>query len=268
MVDKNDALLREVDEELRRERWEKLWERNGIYLIAAALLVVAVVGGRQIWDWRQASLAAEGGARYEQALAALDAGKSDDAEKALAEIANSNHDGYRSLAELQRAGRELKAGNPKNALAIFEALGSGKASDETIRNFARVQAASIRLSDADFTEIKNRLNDLAEGSTPWRVPAREIIGTAAVKAGKFEEARGILMPLLIDANLPDGARKRTELLLSMLAASELNQGTSAAAAPPAANAGPGPTSAQPATPTAAPAPAAATNPGTAPAAPK
>ena len=45
MADDRDSLLREVDEELRREQMQKLWDRyNGLILGAAALVVLAVGG--------------------------------------------------------------------------------------------------------------------------------------------------------------------------------------------------------------------------------
>ena len=45
MVDNNDNLFREVEEELRRERMEKLWKQYGNYVIAAAALIVIIVLG-------------------------------------------------------------------------------------------------------------------------------------------------------------------------------------------------------------------------------
>ena len=44
-------IIREVDEELRRERMMKLWERYGIYVVAVAVLVVVAVGGWRVWEW-------------------------------------------------------------------------------------------------------------------------------------------------------------------------------------------------------------------------
>ena len=37
-------IFHEVDEEVRRERLQKLWERYSIYIIALAVLIVAGVG--------------------------------------------------------------------------------------------------------------------------------------------------------------------------------------------------------------------------------
>jgi len=38
-------IFREVDEEVRRDQFKKLWERYGIFFIALAVLFVAAVGG-------------------------------------------------------------------------------------------------------------------------------------------------------------------------------------------------------------------------------
>ena len=46
MADDNDSLLREVQEEIRREQMEKLWQRyNGLIFGAAALIVFLSRGG-------------------------------------------------------------------------------------------------------------------------------------------------------------------------------------------------------------------------------
>ena len=37
-------IFNEVDEEVRRERLQKLWERYSIYIVVAAVLIVAGIG--------------------------------------------------------------------------------------------------------------------------------------------------------------------------------------------------------------------------------
>ena len=44
-----DPLLKEIDEELRHERFAKLWQRFGNWVIGVALAVVVVVAGHQGW---------------------------------------------------------------------------------------------------------------------------------------------------------------------------------------------------------------------------
>ena len=94
MVDKNDSLAREIDEELRRERLEKLWERYGMYVLGVAGAIVVAVGGYQLYDQHKKSVAAESGARYEDAVKLIEQVKTDDAQKALLQIISSGHSGY------------------------------------------------------------------------------------------------------------------------------------------------------------------------------
>jgi hypothetical protein len=233
MVDKNDALSREIDEELRREKLEKLWEQYGTYVLGAAAALVLAVGGYQVYDQRKKSFAAENGARYDAAVTLIEQSKTEEAQKALSEILASGHAGYSSLAQLQLAGIHLKANRPKDALAVFEALATSPSADADIKTFALLQAAALRLGDADFTELQNRLKPVAEGSTAWRFQAREILGTAAFKAGKFDDARSQLTPLLADSETPRAALDRVQLILAAMASADAGKSDAAAAAPAA-----------------------------------
>jgi hypothetical protein len=232
MVDKNDALSREIDEELRREKLEKLWEQYGTYVLGAAAALVLAVGGYQIYEQRKKSFAAENGARYDAAVTLIEQSKTDDAQKALSEVLASGHAGYASLAQLQLAGIHLKANRPQDALTVFEALATSPSADADIKTFALLQAAALRLGQADFTELQNRLKPVAEGSTAWRFQARELLGTAAFKAGKFDDARAQLTPLLADPETPRAALDRIQLILAAMASADAGK----AAAGPAATA--------------------------------
>lgn len=234
MVDKNDALSREIDEELRRERLEKLWEQYGTYVLGAAAALVLAVGGYQVYEQRKKSFAAENGARYDAAVTLIEQSKTEDAQKALTEILASGHAGYASLAQLQVAGIHLKANRPKDALAVFEALATSPSADADIKTFALLQAAALRLGEADFTELQNRLKPIAEGSTAWRFQARELLGTAAFKAGKFDEARSQLTPLLADSETPRAALDRVQLILAAMASADAGKSGAVPAAPAAA----------------------------------
>lgn len=236
MVDKNDSLFREVDEELRREQFTKLWERYGIYVIGAALAIVIVVGGVKLWEARQLAAAQADGAEYEAAVALASSGKAEDATKAFEALGAKSGDGYAALAELSLAGAQLKAGKRSEALAIFDKLADDRATDPLLADFARMQAAALRLGEADFTEMQNRLKPLAGDDSSWRYAARELLGTAALKAGKLDEARTTLSPLLADPNLPRGAAERINRLMAEIATAELAPAASTLVPAPAGDA--------------------------------
>jgi hypothetical protein len=80
-------IIREVDEELRHERYMKLWDRYGLYLVGAALIVVIGVGGWRGYEWYSAREAAKSGARFEAAMQLSADGKRAEAEAAFNELA-------------------------------------------------------------------------------------------------------------------------------------------------------------------------------------
>ena len=234
MVDKDDALIREVHEELRREQWAKLWDRYGTYALGVALALIAVMGGYRVWEAKQLARSEAAGAEYTEALRLTATGKADEAAKKLESLATSGPGGYAALAELQRAGSLLKSSRPADALAVFEKISKDGAVESMLRDFASIQAATLRLGEADFTEMQNRLTPLKAAGNTWRHNAHELLGLAAIKAGKLDDARAALGALLGDPETPQGALERARVMLGSIAASELAKAAGDAAAPAAA----------------------------------
>lgn len=228
MADNNDALFREVEAELARERWEKLWKDYGSYVIAGAALIVAVVGGKQWWDQRQRTLAEAAGAKYEQALELVTSGKAEEGEKALSELAKSGPTGYATLAELNLVGAALKAGKTDEALAILDKVATS-APDPLIASYAKLQAASLEMGKGDYSAVQNRLQSLTVDTSPWRLLAKELLATAAWKAGKADEAKTLLTGLLAEPGLSREASGRITSVLASITGAEMANGSKAPA---------------------------------------
>src|SRR5688572_4133674 len=110
MVDQRDSLAREIDEELRREQLLKLWDAYGTYVIVAAVLIIAGIGGYKFYEHRRATAAEVAGAKL--AIAAREAAQDKKAEsqKALEDIAKTAPTNYGVLARLRLAAAEREAG--------------------------------------------------------------------------------------------------------------------------------------------------------------
>ena len=234
MSQQDDGLLREVEEELRRERLEKIWKQYGTYILAAALVIVLGVLGFKYWENHRLTAAQTSGSSYEEAMILVNEKKEGSAEKEFEKIAVDGAGGYRSLAQLQLAGAQNKQGKKADAIATYEALANDGSADPMLRDFARLQAAGLRIGEAYFTEIENRLTPLMGDQSPWRFSARELLGLAAFKAGKTTEARTILTPLFVDQSAPQSITERAQIVMAEIAAGEIAKKTPtpAAATPP------------------------------------
>lgn len=243
MADNNDSLLREVEEELRREQMQKIWKRYNGLILGAAVLIVLAVAGYKFLETRRITAAETGGAEFMAAEKLSDDKKKDEAAKAFKAIAESGPAGYAALAKLHLAGAEVKEGKAADAVATYDSLAKQPGADDLLKNFAQLQAASLRMADADYEEIQNRLTSLIADNAPFAKSARELLGIAAYKAKKYDEARKYLEPLLVDPNASDDLQERVKVIMSGIATAEV-----AANTPPAATPAPAVTAAEPAKP--------------------
>jgi hypothetical protein len=214
-----DALAREIDEELRRERLQKLWAQYGTYIVAAVLTMVLGIGGYNWWQSRKIAASERAGQQFEQALELTTAGSVEEARKVLQSIGSASGGGYPTLAQLTLAGQAVKEGKTDAAIAAYDAA-AARASDPLIKDFARLQSTALKIESSDFTEVQNRLNDLIGDKSPWRYLAREVVGVSAIRSGKLDEARNLLAPLSADARAPAAVRERAGALMNLVVAAE------------------------------------------------
>jgi hypothetical protein len=234
MVDRSDSFLREVQDEIRRDQFMKLWERFGIVAIAAVVLLFVGVG---VYKWNESSRIAseqKAGANFEAATRLAAEGKADEALKAFEAIAKNGPSGYAALARLRVAAEHVKAARTAEALAAYEAISADAGTDQLLRDFATLQAAVLRLDQADWTEMKNRLTPLLDEAKPWHAEAREVLGIAALKAGNNEEATKLFEQLLGDRATTSGVSRRAQEMLAVLTDRAAAKSAPGAVAPPKA----------------------------------
>lgn len=220
MADDNDSLLREVQEEIRRERMEKIWQRYNGLIIGAAVLIVLAVGGYRYLETRRIASAEAAGANFAAAEQLVQDDKKEEAGKAFAKIAESGPAGYAALARFHIAGAAVEAGKTEEAIAAYESVAKNPSVDPLLKNFAEVQIAALQIGKADFTDVQNRLTPLASDDSGYKTTAQELLGLAAFKAGKLAEARQHLEPLLLDASASRGLQERVKIMLTEIARRE------------------------------------------------
>jgi hypothetical protein len=208
-------IIREIDEELRRERLQKLWERYGVYVIGAALAIVLVVAGWRAWEWYVAREAAKAGARFETALQLATENKHGEAEELLGALAKDAPTGYRLLARF-RAASELALRDRQAGAAAFDALGNDGSIEPALRDLAKVRAALVLVDSAAPAEIAGRLEPLIAGNSAFKASAREVLALSRYRAGELQAARKLYGEILFDAESPPSLRTRAQLMLALI----------------------------------------------------
>lgn len=229
-----EAFDREIEEELRRDQIEKIWKQYGNHILAAAAVVVLGVGGWKVLESRKIAAANAAGARFEAATVLAEQDKSAEAQAAFAAMSKDAPVGYRALSNMRLAMGELKAGRTAEALAAYEAVAAAEGTDRLLAEYARLQIASLKVDTADWTELENRLTPLLGEKSPWRYSARELLGVAAWKAGRTEDARTAFEQLLADRRVPGSIAERARVLMDTIVAAELAKTSTGPSAPPSA----------------------------------
>jgi hypothetical protein len=210
-------IFHEVDEEVRRERLEKLWERYSIYIIGLAVLIVVGIGAWRGYEYWEAKNAATAGAAFEAALSLSEQGKHAEADAAFAKIAAEAPPGYRTLARL-RAAAELAQTKPADAVKAYDAMTADASLGSTLQDLAAVRAGMLTLDSAPLSDMQRRLDAVAEPGHAFRHSARELLALSAWRNHDFTSARRYIDMIANDGETPPGTRARAEVLSALIAA--------------------------------------------------
>jgi hypothetical protein len=211
-----DLMALEIDEELRRERLLKLWDKYGTFVLAAVGLVIASVGGWQYYQYRQAQANEAASTQYVVALGDFAAKRPDEALKRLEALIPNAPAGYAALARLRLAAYDVAAGSTIDALAIYDQVAKDKSVDPILQDFARLQIAMLKFDTVTFPELRNQLSPLTNERSPWRFSARELMGIGAMKAGLPQEARNHFQQLASEPGVPPGIAERARMMIAMI----------------------------------------------------
>jgi hypothetical protein len=208
-------LFDEVDEDVRREQLKKLWDQYSIYIVAAAFLVVAAVGGWRGYQYLVAKKAAVAGAAFDKAIELSEQNKSAEAEAAFNNLAATAPAGYRMLARV-RAAAEIAAHDPQAAVKLYDEISTDRSIGALEQELARIRAAGLLVDTATYPTMVQRLEASTAPQATFRHTARELLALSAWHANDTTAARKWLDLIANDAETPPGLRSRAEALQALL----------------------------------------------------
>lgn len=234
-------IFNEVEEELRRDKYNTLLRRYGLWVAGVALVIVLVVAGYELaWQPWQEARRGQAAEAYAEAVEAAEGGDA----AALEEVAAGPHEGYAALALMALGAQALESGDAERAASYYEAAAE-KADDGALAGLARIRALYALSGELSFGELVSRAGPLAREGNPYRFSARELIGLGALRAGDLERARSEFEYLTLAPQTPPGIRRRAQEALAAVDRAQagiepVEEAASAPAAPPGGAAPPSP----------------------------
>lgn len=219
MIDKSDdaatdLLIKEVDEDLRQERLDKLWKKHGTLVSAVAVGIVLAVAAYQGWTAWDVKQRQESSLRYSEAGMLFEQGRKDEAAEVLGQLQKDGTKGYRVLAEMRLADLRQQQGDFAGAAAIYQRLAGDSAVDRVYRDMAAIRAAYLTLDSVDPAALDKSMEPLAVESSSWRHSAREIQALAALRRGDAARAAELYAKIAEDAAAPQGLRARAAEMMA------------------------------------------------------
>jgi hypothetical protein len=208
-------IFREIDEELRYDKVQRVWRQYRVVIIIAVAALILGTIGYVLWrDYSEKQALA----RAQAFAVALDlVGQPDDATAIAAlDRVTDGSDGYAALAQLQKAAVEIRSGNAAGAIALYEALAADGSAEPIFRDLAVILLALNSLDTAEPDELIARLAPLTADDKAWRYSARELTALLRLRKGDTEGAKTLLTALTDDAGAPQGLRMRAQELLAGL----------------------------------------------------
>ncbi|MFN3537789.1 MAG: tetratricopeptide repeat protein [Brevundimonas sp.] len=204
-------VFEEVEEELRSERYRRLFRTWWPWVAGA--LVLALVAALAWWGWQswQTSRAETAAAHYDRGMQALSEENIDAAEAAFVEAVDVGSGGYKALALHQRAGIAVAQDRIEDAVALFDEAASASR-QPLIADLARLKAAFLLMDTASLEDIEARLAPIAEDGRPFSPYAREAQGLARIQHGQTAQARPVFALLALGQDVPDVVRQRAQLV--------------------------------------------------------
>jgi len=216
VADEQDALLREIDEDLKQERLTDAWNKYGNYAIAGALALVIGVAGTKFWQSYDLDNRRAQSTQLAEAQRLADAGKTDDALAALDKLQADAGAGYTMLARFRAAALISKKGDAAKAADAYAALADDSGIAALYRDLAVVLGALQELeAEPAGGKLTARAAEIAKGSGPWRFNAREIEALAALGGGDKKAADAIFQALSQEASAPRGVKARAAEMLKI-----------------------------------------------------
>ena len=214
--------INEVEEELRKDEYNRLLKRYGPYIIAAIVAIVAGTGFMEYRKFAKDKAARATSASYVAASDKANEGQSDVALNEFLEIADKAPAGYAGLSLVRAATLKLEAGERAEAVRLLDKAAT---TFETPRHsqLAQIKAAYILAGEGAYNDVLSRAGALTAKDAPYEFLARELSGFAALQSGDKAKAREQYGYLESIPGVPPTIKERAKQALSLMRTSAAMQ---------------------------------------------
>ena len=212
-----DALLREVVEDVKNEQLQQIWNKYGLAIIVSvALILTAAISFESLKNWhtkKQQELSNS----YSIALSLQNQGRLDESLEVYSVLTERTSGIYSSLARIQVANIYLTQNKAEDAEKVLYAIVNDNSVLPQMRNIAAIKLASYKLdNNTPADEIKSLLTPIVENDENSNI-AREMLAMLYIREKDITQAKNEYKKIADSSDVSDELRNRALDMLNLLA---------------------------------------------------
>ncbi len=211
-----DALLKEISEDVKNDKMKDLWDRYGLFIIIfVALALTAAVSFESFRSWAK-KRDQEISNAYAVAISLQNQGRLDESMKLLQNI--SERSGlYADIAKLQIANIYFEQNKPQEAVDLLQQLVSKRSVSRQMKDIAALKLAAYKLdADAPAAEVEKLLSPLTEEGNGGYNVARELLAMLYIREGNLEKAKAEYEMIVASASSSDALKSRAQDMITII----------------------------------------------------
>ena len=204
-------ILRQVDEDLRKERLTSLWNRFKIYIISIILLLIISVS---VYQYLEISEHNENLSTIESYYKASNIESIDKMLDKLNKI-KSNNEFSQSLIDLKMADIHIAKGDIESGLEKFEQIFKSK-NKSILGDLALYKYLMLKIDKLTLNEVNNLIENFNSKENNFNYLFSELVGIKNIIDGQYSEGKIIFESLLNDASVSNEIKIRAEKYINII----------------------------------------------------
>ncbi len=207
--------INEVEEELRKDDYNRLLKKYGPIIGVILFLIVAGAAFLEWQEYAQDKSAQKVAAVYTAADTALEAGDLNDATEQFIALGETGPEGYAGLSLMRAAAIRHEQGDLASAILYFDQA-AAKFSTPRHKQLAQLKSAYLLADQGAYSDVVTRMTPLIEENAPYEFLARELLGFAQQQSGNESAAREQFAYLTAIPGVPQTVKQRAEQSMALM----------------------------------------------------
>lgn len=211
--------INEVEEELRKDDYNKFLKQYGPYLLGLIIAVILIAAYFEFTKAKDDRTARSVSAAYVEASEMAADGNVDEAVRRFVGIADKSPAGYAGLSYMRAAALKLDQNEPQEAIRLFEQA-AGSFEKPRHADLAQLKAAYVMTGQGRYDDARLRLVPLAEKDAPYEYLARELLALTLKETGDIDGAKQEYSYLENIPGVPPAIQQRAKQATTLIRVAE------------------------------------------------